>query len=76
MTAEQHSEAVELLAQLLLDAARRRAPGKGDACVGVPAGASSGVTPVVGAGGDRAATPHRSRRSGDSKKPTYKEENE
>jgi hypothetical protein len=76
MTDEQYNEAVELRAQLILDAARRRALDKSAASVGVPAGASTGVTPVVAAGGDQAATPHRSRRSGDSKKPTYKEENE
>jgi hypothetical protein len=74
MTDEQHSEAVELLAQLLFDAARRRAFEEGGASVGVPAGASSGVTPVVAADGDQAATPHQRRRSGDSNKPTYKEE--
>jgi hypothetical protein len=76
MTDEQYSEAVELLAQLLLDTARRRALDKSAACVGVPAGASTGVTPVVAVEGDQAATPHHSRRSGDSKKPTYEEENE
>jgi hypothetical protein len=76
MTDEQYSEAVELLAQLLLDAARRRALERGDASVGVPAGASSGVTPVVVTGGDQAAMPRRCARSGDSTKPTYREENE
>jgi hypothetical protein len=76
MTAEHHSEAVELVAQLLLDAARRRARRDGDASVGVPMGASPGVTPVVLAGGEQAATPHQRRRSGDSNKPTYREEDE
>ena len=76
MTAEHHSKAVELLAQLLLDAARRRAPGDGDASLGVSMGASSGAIPVVGVRGDQAATPHQRRRSGDSNKPTYKEEDE
>lgn len=76
MTDEQYSEAVELLAQLLLDAARRLALEKSAASVGVPGGASTGVTPVVAADGEQAATPHHSRRSGSSKKPTYKEENE
>lgn len=76
MTAEHHSEAVELLAQLLLDAARRRAPERGDASGGVPVGASSGVTPVVLAGGEQAATPHENRRSDDSNKPTYRGEDE
>jgi hypothetical protein len=76
MTAEQYSEAVALLAQLPLDAARRRALDEGDASVGVPAGASSGVTPVVAADGDQAGTPHQRRRFGDSAKPTYKEEDE
>jgi hypothetical protein len=76
MTEEQYSEAVELLAQLLLDAARRRALDKSAASAGVPARASTGVTPVVVADGEQAATPHRRRRSGNSKKPTYKEENE
>jgi hypothetical protein len=76
MTDEQYSEAVELLAQLLLDAARRRALERGDASVGVLVGASSGVTPVVAALGRQGATRHESRRSGDSNKPTYKEENE
>jgi hypothetical protein len=76
MTDEQYSEAVDLLAQLLLDAARRRAFEKSAASVGVPTGASTGVTPVVVADGDRAGTPHPRRRSGDFKKPTYKEEYE
>lgn len=68
MTDGQYSEAVELLADLILDAARRRALDRGAASVGV----SSGVTPVVVAAG----TPHHGRRSGSSQKPTYKEENE
>jgi hypothetical protein len=76
MTDEQNSEAVELFAQLLLDAARRRALDKSAASVGVPAGASTGVSPVVAAGGDQAGTPLDSRRSGNFKKPTYKEEHE
>ena len=76
MTAERHGEAVELLADLILDAAHRRALDKNAASVGVPGGASKGVTPVVAADGDQATTPHHSRRSGNSKKPTYKEENE
>ena len=76
MTAEHHSEAVELLAQLLLGAARRRALGEGDASLGVPVGASSGVSPVVAALGRQSATPHESRRSGDSNKPTYMGESE
>lgn len=76
MTDEQYAEAVELLAQLLLDAACRLALEKGAASAGVPAGVSTGVTPVVVSDGDQAATPHRSARSGNSKRPTYKEENE
>lgn len=76
MTDEQYSEAVELLADLILDAARRRALDKNAASVGVPGGASKGVTPVVAADGDQATTPHHSRRSGNSERPTYKEENE
>jgi hypothetical protein len=76
MTDEQYSEAVELLTDLILDAARRRALEKSDASVGVPVGASMGVTPVVATDGDQAAMPHQSRRSGNSKEPTYKEENE
>ena len=76
MTAEHHCEAVDLLAQLLLDAARRRARRDGDASVGVPMGASSGVTSVVAVRRDQAAMPHQRRRSGDSNKPTYKEKSE
>lgn len=76
MTDDQYSDAVDLLAQLLLDAARRRALDKSDASVGVPGCVSSGVTPVVVADGDQPATPHHGRRSGSSKKPTYKEEYE
>lgn len=76
MTDEQYSEAVELLADRILDEARHRALDKGAASVGVPAGVSSGVTPVVVADGDQAATPHHGQQSGSSKKPTYKEENE
>lgn len=76
MTDEQCSGAVDLFAQLLLDAARRHALDKSAASVGVPAGASTGVSPVVAAGGDRAGTLLHSRRSGNFKKPTYKEEHE
>lgn len=76
MTDEQYSEAVELFADLILDAAHRRALDKNAASVGVCGGASLGVTPVVVADGDHAATPRQRRRSGDSNKPTYKEENE
>lgn len=76
MTDEQYSDAVELLAQLLLDAARRLALETSPASAGVPVGASVGVTPVVAADGIETATPHRRRRSGSPKKPTYKEEYE
>lgn len=68
MTAEQHREAVELLAELILDVAWKRRVGS--------AGVSTGVTAVVVPTAEEAAVPHRSGRSGDSKNPTYKEVHE
>jgi hypothetical protein len=72
MTAEQHREAVELLAELILDVAwkRRAASAAGSA------GASTGVTGAVIPTAGEAAAPHRSGRCGDSKNPTYKEVHE
>ena len=56
MTAEQHREAVELLAELILDVAwKRRA-----ALAAGSAGASTGVTPVVAPTAEEAAVPHGS----------------
>jgi hypothetical protein len=72
MTAEQHREAVELLAELILDVAWKRRV----ASAGGSAGVSTGVTAVVVPTAEEAAVPHRSRRSGDSKNPTYKEVHE
>lgn len=68
MTAEQHREAVELLAELILDVAWKRRIGS--------AGASTGVSPAVVPAAEEAAVPHRSGRPGDSKNPTYKEVHE
>jgi hypothetical protein len=68
MTAEQHREAVELLAELILDVAWKRRIGS--------ASASTGVSPAVVPAAPEAAVPHRSGRSGDSKNPTYKEVHE
>lgn len=68
MTAEQHREAVELLAELILDVAwKRRA---------ASAAASTGVTAAVVPTAGEAAAPHRSGRRGDSKNPTYQEVHE
>jgi hypothetical protein len=72
MTAEQHREAVDLLAELLLDVARKRRV----ASAGGSAGASKGVTPAVIPTGEERAVPHGSGRPGDSKNPTYKEVHE
>jgi hypothetical protein len=69
MTADQHREAVDLLAELILDVAWKRRV----ASAGGSAGASTGVTSVVGPTGEEAAVPHRSGRPGDSNNPTYKE---
>jgi hypothetical protein len=72
MTAEQHREAVELLAELILDVAWKRRV----ASAGGSAGASTGVTPVVVPTAEKAVVPHGSGRPGDSKNPTYKEVHE
>jgi hypothetical protein len=72
MTAEQHREAVELLAELILDVAWKR---RAASAVG-SAGASTGVTADVVSTAGEAAVPHRSGRCGDSKNPTYKEVHE
>jgi hypothetical protein len=72
MTAEQHREAVELLAELILDVAWKRRV----ASAGGSEGVSTGVTAVVVPTAEEAAVPHPSGRSGDSKNPTYKEVHE
>ncbi len=72
MTAEQHREAVELLAELILDVAWKR---RAASAVG-SAGASTGVTAAVVPTAGEAAARHRSGRRGDSKNPTYKEVHE
>ena len=72
MTAEQHREAVELLAELILDVASKRRT----ASAAGSAGASTGVSPAVVPAAAEAAVPRRSGRSGDSKNPTYKEVHE
>jgi hypothetical protein len=69
MTAEQHREAVDLLAELILDVAWKRLV----ASAGGSVGASTGVTAVVVQTAEEAAVPHRSGRPGYSKNPTYKE---
>jgi hypothetical protein len=71
-TAEQHREAVDLLAELILDVAWKRRVASADGS----AGASTGVTSVVVPTAEEAAGPHPSGRSGDSKNPTYKEVHE
>jgi hypothetical protein len=72
MTAEQHREAVDLLAEPILDVARKRR----GASAGDSAGASTGVTPAVIPTAAEAAVPDGSGRLGDSKNPTYKEVHE
>lgn len=72
MTAEQHREAVELLAELILDVAWKRR----DASAAGSAGGSTGVTADVIPTAGEFAVPHRSGRCGDSKNPTYKEVDE
>jgi hypothetical protein len=72
MTAEQHREAVDLLADLILDVARKRRV----ASAGGSAGASTGVTAVVVPTAEEGAVPHGTGRPGDSANPTYKEVHE
>jgi hypothetical protein len=69
MTAEQHREAVELLAELILDVAWKRRADSADGSAGASTGVTAAVVPTAG----EAAAPHRSGRCGDSKNPTYKE---
>lgn len=66
MTPDQYRGAVVLLAELFLDAYRRR-----ELTGGSPV-ASTGVTPVVDSRGGRAARRHQCALSGDSRKPTYR----
>jgi hypothetical protein len=72
MTAEQHREAVELLAELILDVAWKRCAASAAASAGASTGVTAAVVPTAG----EAAAPHRSGRRGDSKNPTYKEVHE
>lgn len=72
MTAEQHREAVELLAGLLLAAARKR----GFASTGGSADVSVGVSPAVVPAEEEAAVPHGRGRFSNSTNPTYKEVHE
>ena len=72
MTAEQHREAVELLAELILDVAWKRRAASAAGSADASAGVTAAVIPTTG----EAVAPHRSGRCGDSKNPTYKEVHE
>jgi hypothetical protein len=72
MTAEQHRQGVDLLAELIVDVAWKRRV----ASAGRSADASTGVTPAVIPTAEEGAVPHRSGRPGDSTNPTYKEVHE
>jgi hypothetical protein len=72
MTAEQHREAVELLAELILDVAWKRRVASAVGSAGASTGVTSAVVPTV----EEAAVPDGSGRLGDSKNPTYKEVHE